>query len=93
LAAVLSLVVDGSPVSILHLLFWIVCYALVLSVTIRSALPVWTVAIATIVAMLLDAGYLWPMLAAQSEFPRHLPDTFTNPLALLWFMLLPVTGS
>lgn len=92
LAAVLSLAVDGSPVSILHLLFWIVGYALVLSVTIRSALPVLTVAIATLVAALLDAGYLWPMLAAQGEFSRLRPDTFTNPLALLWFMLLPVTG-
>lgn len=92
LAAVLSLVVDGSPVSVLHLLFWIGCYAIVLSVTSRCALPVWAVAIAMLVAALLDAGYLWPMLVAQSELPRHLPDTFTNPLALPWFMLLPVTG-
>jgi hypothetical protein len=92
LGAVLSLVVDGSPVSMLHLLFWIGCYALVLSVTRRCVVPLLTVAIAVLVATFLDAGYLWPMLVAQSEFPRHTPDSFTNPLALLWFMLLPVTG-
>ena len=92
LAAVLSLVIDGSPVSILHLWFWVACYALVLSMTKRCAIPLCILATATLVAALLDAGYLWPMLVAQSEFPRHLPETFTNPLALLWFMLLPVTG-
>lgn len=92
LAAALSIVVDGSPVSITHLLVWIGCYALVLSVTVRCALPVLVVVLAGAVAALLDAGYLWPMVGAQIEFPRRMPDTFTNPLALPWFMLLPVRG-
>jgi hypothetical protein len=92
LAAALSLAVDGSPVSIIHLLFWIVCYAFVLAATTRSALPVLVVLLAGVIAAALDAGYLWPMISAQFDFPRLTGDTFTNPLALLWFALLPVRG-
>jgi hypothetical protein len=92
IAAAFSLAVDGSPVSIIHLLFWIGCYALALSIVKRSALPVLTFGLAAAAAFVLDAGYLWPMLAGQAEFPRRLADTFTNPLALPWFALLPVRG-
>src|SRR5262245_24546588 len=92
LAATMSLVVDGSPVSIVHLLFWVVCYALVLAVTARSAMPVLIVVLAAVIAAALDAGYRWPMIDAQFDFPRRTLDTFTNPLALLWFALLPVRG-
>lgn len=92
LAATLSLVVDGSPVSVIHLLFWIVCYALVLAVTTRSCVPVLVVALAGAIAAAADAGYLWPMVNAQVDFQRRTADTFTNPLALPWFTLLPVRG-
>jgi len=92
LAASMSVAVDGSPVAILHLLFWIVCYALVLSVTTRSAAPILTVVLAGALVALLDAGYLWPMISAQFEFPRRTADSFTNPLSLAWFALLPVRG-
>jgi hypothetical protein len=92
LAAAMSVVVDGSPVAIIHLGFWIACYALVLSVTARSAVPVLAILLAVAVAGFLDAGYLWPMIDAQFDFPRRTADTFTNPLALPWFALLPVRG-
>jgi hypothetical protein len=43
-------------------------------------------------ASLLDAGYLWPMLDAQTQFPRRTADTFTGPWSLPWFMLIPMRG-
>jgi hypothetical protein len=43
-------------------------------------------------ATLLDAGYLWPMLKAQSLLPRHTPDRFTSFLSLIWFALIPMRG-
>lgn len=92
LAATISVVVDGSPVAIVHLMFWIACYAFVLSITTRSARPVLALLLAFAIAALLDAGYLWPMIDAQFDFPRRTADTFTNPLALPWFALLPVRG-
>jgi hypothetical protein len=92
LAATLGVAVDGSPVAIIHLAFWIACYALVLSVTARSAMPLFAFLLAVASAALLDAGYLWPMIDEQFDFPRRTADTFTNPLALPWFALLPVRG-
>jgi len=92
LAAIASLAIDGSPVSLIHLFFWIGLYALVLSVVRRSPLPIVTLGLALAASIFLTAGYLWPMLDAQAEFPRRTPDTFTNPLALLWFALLPIRG-
>jgi hypothetical protein len=92
LAATLSVAVDGSPVAIIHLAFWVTCYALVLTLTARSAMPLFAVLLAVAIAALLDAGYLWPMIDAQFDFPRRTVDTFTNPLALPWFALLPVRG-
>jgi len=92
LAGTLSVVVDGSPVAILHLLFWVACYAIVLSFTTRSMTPVFVLVVASAFAALLDAGYLWPMINEQFDFPRPTADSFTNPLALIWFALLPVRG-
>jgi hypothetical protein len=87
-----SVVVDGSPVALIHLMFWVGLYALVLALTIRRAAPLLLLGAAVLLAALLDAGYLWPMFSAQRLFPRLTPDSFTNPLALAWFALLPVTG-
>jgi hypothetical protein len=92
LAGAFCLAIDGSPVSIIHLLLWVVCYAVALSATVRSVLPIACVMLAVVGAALLDAGYLWPMIAEQAHFPRLTPDTFTNPLALPWFTILPVRG-
>jgi len=88
----LAMVVDGSPVAVIHLLLWIGLYALVLSWYARSMLPLIILGGALIIATLLDAGYLWPMLVAQSEFPRHTADVFTNPLGLIIHALLPLRG-
>jgi hypothetical protein len=92
MAAAVSIGIDGSPVSIIHLLVWIALYALVLSVIVRSPRPLVILALALGLATFLSAGYLWPMLEAQAAFPRRTPDTFTNPLALAWFALLPLRG-
>jgi hypothetical protein len=92
MGAALAVAIDGSPVSIIHLLFWIGLYALVLAATARSAAPVVLVACALALAMVLDAGYLWPMLQSQAAFPRRTPDRFTSALSLLWFALLPMRG-
>jgi len=88
----LSLVIDGSPVSIIHLLFWVALYAFTLAMTTRSFSPLAALLGAAATAAVLDAGYLWPMLEAQAEFPRLAADTFTNPLALPWFAVMPVRG-
>jgi hypothetical protein len=92
MGALLALAIDGSPVAIIHLLLWLALYALILALTVRSATPVILLGLAITCAALLDAGYLWPMLEAQSEFPRLTPDRFTSALSLLWFALLPVRG-
>jgi len=92
LAAGIAVVVDGSPVAIIHLMFWIGLYAVVLSCTLRSWTPVVMLSSAAMIALLLDAGYMWPMLEAQSMFPRHRPDSFTSFLSLIWFALLPARG-
>ena len=88
----LSLAIDGSPVAIIHLLFWIGLYALVLAITMRSWTPIALLACALAITSLLDAGYLWPMIEAQTRFPRHTQNSFTSALSLLWFALLPVRG-
>lgn len=92
LGALIAMVVDGSPVAIIHWLFWIGLYSVVLSWVRRSTLPLAAFAAACVIASLLDAGYLWPMLSAQADFPRRTADTFTGPWALLWFMLIPMRG-
>jgi len=92
LAAGISIAIDGSPVAIIHLMFWVGLYALVLCAVARSAAPVVLLGAALLLSALLDAGYLWPMLYAQADFPRRTIDSFTNPLALPWFLLLPVHG-
>jgi hypothetical protein len=92
LAAVLATTVDGSPVSILHELFWIVLYGGVLAIVTRSFAPVLLLATAIGMASILDAGYLWPMIAGQTEAPRKTADAFTHPLALPWYMIVPVWG-
>jgi hypothetical protein len=92
MGAALALAIDGSPVAIIHLVFWIGLYALVLAITARSAVPVILFACAVALAMVLDAGYLWPMLQSQAAFPRLTPDRFTSVLSLLWFALLPLRG-
>jgi len=92
LGAGTSVVIDGSPVAIIHLMFWVGLYALVLAAVARCAAPVVLLGAALVLSALLDAGYLWPMLSAQADFPRRTVDSFTNPLALLWFLLLPVHG-
>ncbi len=92
MGAALAFAIDGSPVAIIHLVFWIGLYALVLAVTARSAAPIALFACAVALALVLDAGYLWPMLQAQAVFPRLTADRFTSALSLLWFALLPLRG-
>jgi hypothetical protein len=92
LGAGISVAIDGSPVAIIHLMFWVGLYSLVLAAVARSAAPVVLLGAALLLSALLDAGYLWPMLSAQADFPRRTADSFTNPLALPWFLLLPVHG-
>jgi hypothetical protein len=92
MGASLALAVDGSPVAIIHLLFWIGLYALTLAVTARSAAPAFLFGGALAIALVLDAGYLWPMLQSQAAFPRRTPDQFTSVFSFLWFALLPLRG-
>ena len=92
LGGLFAMVVDGSPVAIIHWAFWIGLYAACLSWTRRSARALLVFVSACGLASLLDAGYLWPMLEAQSEFPRRTADTFTGPWSLPWFMLIPMRG-
>lgn len=87
-----ALVADGAPVVMIHYFLWVAIYAVALAAARRSPAPLLVLAGGSAIAGLLDAGYLWPMLAGQAEFPRRTPDVFTNPLVLLWFMVLPVTG-
>ena len=92
LSGLLSLAIDGSPVAIIHLLFWITLYTAVLAHCTRSWAPVGTLLCALASVALLDAGYLWPMIKAQASYPRTTADSFTSPLSLIWFALLPVRG-
>ena len=92
LGGLVSLAIDGSPVSIIHLLVWIGLYACVLSWVRRSAAPLICFLSACAIASVLDAGYLWPMVSAQQEFPRRTADTFTGPWSLIWFLLVPHRG-
>jgi hypothetical protein len=92
IGATVSLAIDGSPVAIIHLLFWIGVYALILALTLRSVVPAIVFSGALCVAGVLDAGYIWPMLQAQAVFPRPTPDRFTSVLSFLWFAILPVRG-
>lgn len=92
MGAGIALAIDGSPVAIIHLLFWIALYAVVLAFTQRSFAPVALLGCAVILASLLDAGYLWPMIEAQTHFPRRTENSFTSVLSLLWFAILPVRG-
>jgi len=92
LGMLLSVSVDGSPVTIIHMVVWIALYTVALSWVRRSLAPAFFFAAACLVAAFLDAGYLWPMLNAQTEFPRLTADTFTGPWALVWFLLLPHRG-
>lgn len=91
-AAATALVVDGSPVCIIHLMFWIGLYACALSINLRNVTPAAVLAAALVIGFFLDAGYLWPMLQAQDSFPRRPPDSFTSVLSLVWFGILPMRG-
>jgi hypothetical protein len=90
--ALTALAIDGSPVTIIHLLLWVGLYALVLSISQRNPAPAALLACALSIAILLDAGYLWPMVHAQTSFPRRTADNFTSVLSLLWFAVLPMRG-
>ncbi len=92
MGAVVAMAIDGSPVAIVHLMFWVGLYALTLTCTLRSVVPLAMFACAVALATILDAGYLWPMLEAQAQFPRHTEDTFSSVFSLLWFALLPLRG-
>jgi hypothetical protein len=92
MGAALALAVDGSPVAIIHLLFWIGLYALALAVTARCAIPIVLFGAAVAIATMLDAGYLWPMLQSQAASPRLTADRFTSAFSLLWFAILPLRG-
>jgi hypothetical protein len=92
LGCLFTLVIDGSPVAIIHWLFWIGTYCATLSYVRRSLRPLWIFLAACALTCILDAGYLWPMLNAQSNFPRLTIDTFTGPWSLVWFLLLPMRG-
>jgi hypothetical protein len=92
MGAAIALAIDGSPVTLIHLMLWVGIYAVALSVSTRNPAPVALLACALIMAALLDAGYLWPMLEAQASYPRKTEDSFTSVLSLLWFALLPMRG-
>jgi hypothetical protein len=92
LGCLFALVIDGSPVAIIHWLFWIGVYCAALSYVRRSIQPLFAFGAAGTLACILDAGYLWPMLRAQSDFPRLTADSFTGPWSLPWFMLIPMRG-
>jgi hypothetical protein len=92
LGCLFTLVVDGSPVAIIHWLFWVAIYSAVLSYVQRSSTPLLAFIAACAVTCVVDAGYLWPMLQAQGDFPRLTEDTFTGPWSLPWFMLIPMRG-
>jgi len=92
LGCLFTLVIDGSPVAIIHWLFWIAVYSAALSYVRRSSTPLLAFAAACAVTCFVDAGYLWPMIRAQSDFPRLTEDTFTGPWSLPWFMLIPMRG-
>jgi hypothetical protein len=92
LGCLFAIVIDGSPVAIIHWLFWVALYSFALSWARRSLLPAVTFALAGAIAGVLDAGYLWPMILAQADFPRRTADTFTGPWSLLWFILIPMRG-
>jgi len=92
LGVLIALAIDGSPVGILHWLFWIVLYCGVLAAVARSFRPLALIVGACLAAGVLDAGYLWPMIEAQASFPRLTPDTFTGPWNLLWYLLVPMRG-
>jgi hypothetical protein len=88
----IAMVIDGSPVAIIHLLLWVGVYSLALSFWPRSWRPAALMVCAVLLAAVLDAGYLWPMVQAQAEFPRLTVDTFTSVFSFLWFALLPMRG-
>lgn len=92
LGAIMALAIDGSPVAIIHLLFWVGLYAAALAWVRRSLWPAAYFVGAVSIAAILDAGYLWPMLQAQSAFPRATADKFTSFLSLIWFAILPMRG-
>ncbi len=92
MGALIAMAVDGSPVAIIHLLVWIGLYAVALGFVCRSWRPPLFLAGALMLALLLDAGYLWPMLQAQDSQPRLTPDRFTSFLTLVWFALIPMRG-
>jgi hypothetical protein len=92
LGCLFAAVIDGAPVAILHWAFWIGIYSASLAWVRRSALPLAVFASACGLASVLDAGYLWPMVSAQADFPRRTADTFTGPWSLPWFMLIPMRG-
>jgi len=92
LGATLALVIDGSPVAIIHLLLWMGIYAGALAISIRRTAPAAIFALAVLLAGFLDAGYLWPMLQSQAFFPRLTADRFTSALSLVWFAILPLRG-
>jgi len=92
LGCLFAVAIDGSPVAIIHWIFWIGLYSAVLSGVRRSVLPAAAFVAACAIASILDAGYLWPMLNAQADFPRQTADTFTGPWSLPWFMLIPMRG-
>ena len=92
LGALMAMAIDGAPVAIIHWAFWIGAYSAVLSWRHRSPIPLLIFVSACLIASILDAGYLWPMLNAQTDFPRRTADTFNGPWSLPWFMLIPMRG-
>jgi len=92
LGATVALVIDGSPVAIIHLLLWIGIYAGTLAISVRRTAPAAIFGLAVLLAAFLDAGYLWPMLQSQAVFPRVTADQFTSALSLIWFAILPLRG-
>ena len=92
LGGLVALAIDGAPVMIIHWLFWIGLYAVTLAFVLRRPAGLLLLGSAVSLAGLLDAGYLWPMLVGQQEFPRVTADAFTSPLTLLWFLVVPGGG-
>ena len=83
---------DGAPIAILLLLVWVSLETAILSWQNRSARPLLFFAGSVVLAVALDAVYYFPLVSNALLFPRVRPETFVNPLAFFWFLLLPVRG-
>ncbi len=91
--SLLALQLDGSAQGLVYMLPWIGIYALGLAWARRSVAPVVLYLAGVVLAAFLAAGFLWSLVDSQGINQRLRPDQFTNPLALLAFLLVPFRGN